>query len=69
MRKERRENLLKMISGQPLNKFKGNCESRPDTAVRTVKILVPILIGTAQIIAREFIPGRYSGRVISVSIH
>ena len=27
----RRENLLQRLFGQPMNKFIGNCESRPDT--------------------------------------
>ena len=38
------------------NKFMGNCESRPGTLVRTIKLVR--LRRTTQIIAWEFIPGR-----------
>ena len=37
----------------------GNCGSRPDAAVGTMKILVPTLVGTAQITARNLFPGSW----------
>ena len=53
----RRENLLKIISGQAMNKFMVNCKSRPDTPAGTMKMGVHQR-RTAHVIAWEFIPGQ-----------